>query len=61
MRGKLDPPCNAVGYIDREVLGINHMYQQPAWRRSEVCFCSDSGYNYLFGDKIYPVKGNLSA
>ncbi|KAF8387848.1 hypothetical protein HHK36_026510 [Tetracentron sinense] len=37
VRGKLDPPCNAVGYIDREVLGINHMYQHPAWRRSKAC------------------------
>ncbi|XVF31383.1 hypothetical protein REPUB_Repub16aG0141400 [Reevesia pubescens] len=37
VRGKLDPPCNAVGYIDREVLGINHMYQRPAWRRSKAC------------------------
>ncbi|RDY05132.1 Heparan-alpha-glucosaminide N-acetyltransferase, partial [Mucuna pruriens] len=37
VRGKLDPPCNAVGYIDREVLGINHMYKHPAWRRSEAC------------------------
>ncbi|KAI4301759.1 hypothetical protein L6164_035006 [Bauhinia variegata] len=37
VRGKLDPPCNAVGYIDREVLGINHMYKSPAWRRSEAC------------------------
>ncbi|XP_038717000.1 heparan-alpha-glucosaminide N-acetyltransferase [Tripterygium wilfordii] len=37
VRGKLDPPCNAVGYIDREVLGINHMYHHPAWRRSKAC------------------------
>ncbi|KAM1038715.1 hypothetical protein ACFX15_032694 [Malus domestica] len=37
MRGKLDPPCNAVGYIDREVLGISHMYQRPAWKRSKAC------------------------
>ncbi|XP_057962814.1 uncharacterized protein LOC131154213 isoform X1 [Malania oleifera] len=37
VRGKLDPPCNAVGYIDREVLGINHIYQHPAWKRSKVC------------------------
>ncbi|KAK1572043.1 hypothetical protein Q3G72_026721 [Acer saccharum] len=37
VRGKLDPPCNAVGYKDREVLGINHMYYHPAWRRSKVC------------------------
>ncbi|ONK62968.1 uncharacterized protein A4U43_C07F10030 [Asparagus officinalis] len=36
-RGRLDPPCNAVGYIDRQVLGINHMYQHPAWKRSKAC------------------------
>ncbi|KAJ6384545.1 hypothetical protein OIU78_027783 [Salix suchowensis] len=37
VRGKLDPPCNAVGFIDRKILGINHMYQHPAWKRSECC------------------------
>ncbi|KAF5180413.1 Heparan-alpha-glucosaminide n-acetyltransferase [Thalictrum thalictroides] len=37
VRGSLDPPCNAVGYIDRVVLGINHLYQHPAWKRSKVC------------------------
>ncbi|XP_023545272.1 heparan-alpha-glucosaminide N-acetyltransferase isoform X1 [Cucurbita pepo subsp. pepo] len=37
VRGSLDPPCNAVGYIDRKVLGIRHMYAHPAWRRSEAC------------------------
>uniref|UniRef100_A0A0E0FYD8 Heparan-alpha-glucosaminide N-acetyltransferase catalytic domain-containing protein n=1 Tax=Oryza nivara TaxID=4536 RepID=A0A0E0FYD8_ORYNI len=36
-RGKLSPPCNAVGYIDRKVLGINHMYHRPAWRRHKDC------------------------
>ncbi|KAB1202183.1 hypothetical protein CJ030_MR8G009792 [Morella rubra] len=35
--GKLDPPCNAVGYIDRVVLGLHHMYQYPEWRRSKAC------------------------
>ncbi|CAK7340641.1 unnamed protein product [Dovyalis caffra] len=37
VRGKLDPPCNAVGFIDRKILGINHMYQHPAWKRSKAC------------------------
>ncbi|KAL7591586.1 hypothetical protein Lser_V15G33435 [Lactuca serriola] len=37
VRGKLDPPCNAVGYVDRQVLGINHMYLHPAWKRSKAC------------------------
>ncbi|KAK1278179.1 hypothetical protein QJS04_geneDACA007271 [Acorus gramineus] len=37
VRGKLDPPCNAIGHIDRRVLGINHMYHHPAWRRTKAC------------------------
>ncbi|KAK9161560.1 hypothetical protein Syun_007901 [Stephania yunnanensis] len=37
VRGKLDQPCNAVGYVDREVLGINHLYIHPAWIRSKAC------------------------
>ncbi|VAH68350.1 unnamed protein product [Triticum turgidum subsp. durum] len=36
-RGNLSPPCNAVGYIDRKILGINHLYQKPAWRRHRDC------------------------
>ncbi|KAJ1692115.1 hypothetical protein LUZ63_008813 [Rhynchospora breviuscula] len=36
-RGKLNQPCNAVGYIDRKILGINHMYKHPAWHRSKAC------------------------
>ncbi|KAF3454531.1 hypothetical protein FNV43_RR04979 [Rhamnella rubrinervis] len=47
VRGKLDPPCNAVGYIDRKVLGINHMYHHPAWRRSKAC-TDDSPYEGPF-------------
>ncbi|KAJ8572857.1 hypothetical protein K7X08_009368 [Anisodus acutangulus] len=31
------PPCNAVSYIDRQVLGINHLYPRPAWKRSKAC------------------------
>lgn len=42
MRGNLDPPCNAVGYIDRQVLGINHMYPRPAWKRSKVIVSSQN-------------------
>ncbi|XP_015875090.2 uncharacterized protein LOC107411924 [Ziziphus jujuba] len=47
VRGKLDPPCNAVGYIDRKVLGISHMYIHPAWRRSKAC-TEDSPYEGPF-------------
>ncbi|KAH7681327.1 Heparan-alpha-glucosaminide N-acetyltransferase protein [Dioscorea alata] len=37
VRGHLGPACNAVGYIDRQVWGINHIYTQPVWRRSKDC------------------------
>ncbi|THU49293.1 hypothetical protein C4D60_Mb06t08030 [Musa balbisiana] len=35
VRGNLDPACNAVGYVDRAVWGINHLYTQPVWIRSK--------------------------
>ncbi|XP_071712305.1 uncharacterized protein [Rutidosis leptorrhynchoides] len=37
MRGHLGPACNAVGYVDREVWGINHLYSQPELRRLKAC------------------------
>ncbi|XP_038698069.1 heparan-alpha-glucosaminide N-acetyltransferase-like [Tripterygium wilfordii] len=45
MRGHLGPACNAVGYVDREVWGINHLYSDPVWKRLKACTLSspDSG------------------
>ncbi|KAF5767409.1 hypothetical protein HanRHA438_Chr14g0633911 [Helianthus annuus] len=37
MRGHLGPACNAVGYVDREVWGINHLYSLPVWIRLKAC------------------------
>ena len=36
MRGSLGPACNAVGYVDRQVWGINHIYTGPVWIRLKV-------------------------
>ncbi|EXB75886.1 hypothetical protein L484_022563 [Morus notabilis] len=36
MRGHLGPACNAVGYVDRQVWGVNHLYSQPVWRRLKL-------------------------
>lgn len=36
MRGHLGPACNAVGYVDRQVWGVNHLYSQPVWARLKV-------------------------
>ncbi|KAL6133454.1 hypothetical protein ACLB2K_065689 [Fragaria x ananassa] len=40
MRGHLGPACNAVGYVDRQVWGINHLYNQPVWSRLKACTLS---------------------
>ncbi|CAM8973233.1 unnamed protein product [Rhodiola kirilowii] len=37
MRGHLGPACNAVGYVDRQVWGINHLYNYPVWARLKAC------------------------
>ncbi|XP_026413129.1 heparan-alpha-glucosaminide N-acetyltransferase-like [Papaver somniferum] len=40
MRGDLGPACNAVGYVDRQVWGVNHLYNQPVWIRLKACTLS---------------------
>ncbi|KAM6593146.1 hypothetical protein CsatA_000849 [Cannabis sativa] len=40
MRGHFGPACNAVGYVDRQVWGVNHLYSQPVWIRLKACTLS---------------------
>ncbi|KAF6171471.1 hypothetical protein GIB67_017995 [Kingdonia uniflora] len=40
MRGHLGPACNAVGFVDRQVWGINHLYTSPVWTRLKACTLS---------------------
>ena len=42
VRGDLGPACNAAGMIDRYVLGIDHLYQKPAYRNLKVFYCKDN-------------------
>ncbi|KAE8651046.1 hypothetical protein Csa_001534 [Cucumis sativus] len=37
VRGHLGPACNAVGHVDRQVWGINHLYSYPVWIRHKDC------------------------
>ncbi|CAN6485204.1 unnamed protein product [Victoria cruziana] len=37
VRGDLGPACNAAGFIDRYILGIQHLYKKPVYRNLEVC------------------------
>ncbi|KAI0496229.1 hypothetical protein KFK09_022540 [Dendrobium nobile] len=49
-RGQLGPACNAVGYVDREVWGINHLYSTPVWIRSKACTYSSPASGPLRAD-----------
>ncbi|POO01767.1 hypothetical protein TorRG33x02_025440 [Trema orientale] len=40
MRGHFGPACNAVGHVDRQVWGVNHLYSQPVWSRLKACTLS---------------------
>ncbi|TKY52480.1 Heparan-alpha-glucosaminide N-acetyltransferase [Spatholobus suberectus] len=47
VRGSLEPPCNAVGFIDRLILGEDHMYQRPVYGRTEECSVNSPDYGPL--------------
>ncbi|WOL13420.1 heparan-alpha-glucosaminide N-acetyltransferase-like isoform X1 [Canna indica] len=37
VRGNLGPACNAAAMIDRNVVGIEHLYKKPTYRNLKVC------------------------
>ncbi|KZV44148.1 heparan-alpha-glucosaminide N-acetyltransferase-like [Dorcoceras hygrometricum] len=47
VRGSLEPPCNAVGLIDRILLGEQHLYQRPVYRRTKECSVNSPDYGPL--------------
>ncbi|XP_058200065.1 uncharacterized protein LOC131315032 isoform X3 [Rhododendron vialii] len=47
MRGSLDPACNAVGLVDRFILGVDHLYQHPVYRRTKECSVNSPDYGPL--------------
>ncbi|CAH9085636.1 unnamed protein product, partial [Cuscuta epithymum] len=47
VQGSLKPPCNAVGFIDRLILGENHLYQHPVYRRTKECSINSPDYGPL--------------
>ncbi|XP_071697813.1 uncharacterized protein [Rutidosis leptorrhynchoides] len=47
VRGSLEPSCNAVGLIDRIVLGESHLYQRPVYKRTEECSINSPDYGPL--------------
>ncbi|KAL3849717.1 hypothetical protein ACJIZ3_011599 [Penstemon smallii] len=47
LRGSLEPPCNAVGFIDRILLGEQHLYQHPVYIRTKECSVNSPDYGPL--------------
>ena len=46
-RGQLDENCNASGYWDRQILGLNHMYAHPTYERAPECSSNSPGFDPL--------------
>ncbi|KAG2697579.1 hypothetical protein I3843_07G112500 [Carya illinoinensis] len=47
VRGSLEPSCNAVGLIDRILIGEHHLYQRPVYRRTKECSVNSPDYGPL--------------
>ncbi|XP_074368402.1 uncharacterized protein LOC141708596 isoform X1 [Apium graveolens] len=47
MRGSLEPPCNAVGLVDRIIIGEHHLYKHPVYRRTLDCSVNSPDYGPL--------------
>ncbi|KDO44324.1 hypothetical protein CISIN_1g013227mg [Citrus sinensis] len=44
VRGSTGPACNAVGMIDRKILGIQHLYRKPIYSRTKQCSINSPDY-----------------
>ncbi|KAK3015231.1 hypothetical protein RJ639_006869 [Escallonia herrerae] len=47
VRGDTGPSCNAVGMIDRKILGIQHLYKRPIYSRTKQCSINSPDYGPL--------------
>ncbi|KAG9447380.1 hypothetical protein H6P81_013508 [Aristolochia fimbriata] len=47
VRGETGPACNAVGMIDRKLLGIQHLYKRPIYARTKQCSINSPDYGPL--------------
>ncbi|TKY64765.1 Heparan-alpha-glucosaminide N-acetyltransferase [Spatholobus suberectus] len=47
VRGDTGPACNAVGMIDRTILGIQHLYRRPIYARMPECSINSPNYGPL--------------
>ncbi|CAL5190985.1 unnamed protein product [Lathyrus oleraceus] len=47
VRGDTGPACNVVGMIDRNLLGIHHLYRRPIYARMPECSINSPDYGPL--------------
>eukprot|EP00252_Welwitschia_mirabilis_P017411 TRINITY_DN385_c0_g1_i1.p1 TRINITY_DN385_c0_g1~~TRINITY_DN385_c0_g1_i1.p1 ORF type:complete len:461 (-),score=58.64 TRINITY_DN385_c0_g1_i1:643-2025(-) len=47
VRGDVGPACNAVGMVDRHLLGLRHLYKRPIYRRTKACSINSPDYGPL--------------
>ncbi|XP_022898585.1 uncharacterized protein LOC111412072 [Olea europaea var. sylvestris] len=47
VHGDTGPACNAVGMIDRKILGIHHLYRRPIYARTKQCSINSPDYGPL--------------
>ncbi|MCD7455880.1 hypothetical protein HAX54_029982 [Datura stramonium] len=47
VRGDTGPACNAVGMMDRKILGIRHLYMRPIYGRLKECSVNSPDYGPL--------------
>ncbi|GAV77419.1 DUF1624 domain-containing protein [Cephalotus follicularis] len=50
LRGDTSPACNAVGMIDRKILGVQHLYRKPIYARTKQCSIKSPDYGPLPAD-----------
>ncbi|KAJ7979699.1 Heparan-alpha-glucosaminide N-acetyltransferase [Quillaja saponaria] len=47
VRADSGPACNAVGMVDRKILGIQHLYRRPIYARTKQCSINSPDYGPL--------------
>ncbi|KAM3407433.1 hypothetical protein ACQJBY_001067 [Aegilops geniculata] len=57
LRGSLGPPCNAVGFVDRVLLGESHLYKNPVYKRTKTH--SQRMMSWLLASTVLTVSGFL--
>ncbi|XP_050223783.1 uncharacterized protein LOC126673615 isoform X2 [Mercurialis annua] len=50
VRGDTGPACNAVGLVDRAIMGSRHLYKKPIYARTKLCSINSPDYGPLPAD-----------